>query len=219
MRAGERAHRVLHEDIVEWRLPPGTVLSEVEQAARIGVSRTPVREAFSRLLSEGLVEPQPGRGLAVSPVSAESVRAMFELRMALDTQAAGLAAQRGDAAPFTELARRLEATAEDLDQDDDADRHAYYALADRLDAALDAAVANSYLVQAQRSLRVHLSRVRRLSKGDERRLRDAAAEHARIARAVAAGDPELARACTRVHLSNSMAAILAAISTTREEHP
>ncbi|WP_129657448.1 GntR family transcriptional regulator [Rothia halotolerans] len=218
MRAGERAHRLLHEDIVEWRLAPGTVLSEVEQAARLGVSRTPVREAFSRLLSEGLVEPQPGRGLAVSPVSAESVRAMFELRMALDAQAAGLAAQRGDAGLFAELARRLEAMAEDPGQDDD-DRHAYYALADRLDAALDAAVASSYLVQAQRSLRVHLSRVRRLSKGDERRLRGAAAEHAQIARAVAAGDPELARACTRVHLSNSMAAILAAISTTREEHP
>ncbi|MCP3425291.1 GntR family transcriptional regulator [Rothia sp. AR01] len=219
MRASERAHRILHGDIVEWRLAPGTVLGEVEQATRLGVSRTPVREAFSRLLSEGLVEAKPGRGVVVSPVSAESVRAMFELRAALDAQAADLAARRGDPALFTDLARRLEAAAEDPDRAEDADRRAYYALVDRLDAALDAAVDSAYLVQAQRSLRVHLGRVRKLSKGDERRLRAAAAEHAQIARAVAHGDPELARACTRVHLSNSLAAILAAITTLQEETP
>ena len=57
MRASERAYAALREDIVEWRLPPGTLLAEVEQAERLGVSRTPLREALGRLTAEGLTAP------------------------------------------------------------------------------------------------------------------------------------------------------------------
>ncbi|WP_421015616.1 GntR family transcriptional regulator, partial [Glutamicibacter creatinolyticus] len=46
MRASEKAYEILRRDIIEWRMSPGTVLAEVEQSARLGVSRTPVREAL-----------------------------------------------------------------------------------------------------------------------------------------------------------------------------
>jgi hypothetical protein len=46
VRASERSYEALRNDIVEWKLGPGTVLGEVEQAARLGVSRTPLREAL-----------------------------------------------------------------------------------------------------------------------------------------------------------------------------
>ena len=49
MRASDRAYAALRDDIIEWRLLPGTVLAEVEQSARLGISRTPLREALSRL--------------------------------------------------------------------------------------------------------------------------------------------------------------------------
>ena len=49
MRASERAYEVLRGEILEWDLPPGAVLGEVELAERLGISRTPVREALSRL--------------------------------------------------------------------------------------------------------------------------------------------------------------------------
>ena len=202
MRAGERAYRELRSDIVSWRLLPGQVLGEVDLSERLGISRTPVREALSRLTADGLAEPHTGRGVVVSAISAQDVRALYELRDTLDCRAAELAAQRGDAQTFRALADELSHAAETLA--DDADHAAYYALVDRMDAEIDAAAQNPYLQQALANVRLHLARVRRLSTSNPRRLAVAAAEHEAIARAVAAGDPALAVATTRVHLKNAL---------------
>src|SRR5690606_7308296 len=102
-RASDRAYRALRDDIIDWALPPGTVLGEVEQADRIGVSRTPLREALSRLVADGLVAPQAGRGLVVTDVSVDNIRELFEVRRALEEQAARLAARRADASTFAAL--------------------------------------------------------------------------------------------------------------------
>ena len=136
MRASERAYQTLRTDIIEWHLEPGTTVNEVEQAQRLGVSRTPIREAFSRLMSEGLVEPGPGRGVVVTPVSVTNVKAMFELRIALETQAAALAALKGRSETFGQLAARLDEAATFLD-DDDADRSSYYLLVEEMDTEID----------------------------------------------------------------------------------
>ncbi len=79
----------------------------------------------------------------------------------------------------------------------------------RLDEAIDAAISNSYLAQAMRSLRVHLVRVRRLAADDAARLTAAAAEHAAIAEAIAAGNPRLAEAATTLHLHRSLSHVKA----------
>ncbi|MBN9605539.1 MAG: GntR family transcriptional regulator [Actinomycetales bacterium] len=206
-RAGERAYRELRDAIVDGELAPGTPLGEVEQAARLGVSRTPLREALARLESEGLVHPA-GRGVIVSAVSLGRIRELFELREALEIQAARLAAERGDRAVFATLAARFGDVDELLDHDDP-HRHGYYALVDELDRALDAAVGNEYLVAALATLRIHLVRVRRLAKHDPERLQEAAREHRVIVEALAAGDGELAAAATRVHLGRALASLLA----------
>lgn len=207
MRASERAYQALRADILGWRLSPGEALSEVELAERLGVSRTPVREAISRLRGDGLATARPGRGVVVSEVSAQTVREMFEVRVALDCQAAALAAGRGSRAAFEDLARRLEEEARKLAEQDE-DRASYYELVARMDEEIDEAAGNAYLLQAQQQLRTHLARVRRLSQGNVRRLREAAAEHAGIARAIARGDVDLAQATTRVHLAHALEAVL-----------
>ncbi|SEQ70131.1 GntR family transcriptional regulator [Arthrobacter sp. OV608] len=202
MRASDRAYNALREDIIEWRLRPGTVLAEVEQSERLGVSRTPVREALARLTAEGLTAPG-GRGVVVTDISLDSIDELFELRETLEVRAAALAAQRGEPGVFAELhAQLLRAPA--LLSDDDPARHEYYALVSRLDDAIDTAISNSYLANAMRSLRVHLVRVRRLAADDSTRLQAAAAEHAAIAEAIAAGNPRLAEAATTVHLHRSL---------------
>jgi DNA-binding GntR family transcriptional regulator len=203
VRASDRAYKTLHEDIVEWRLLPGTVLAEVEQSERLGVSRTPLREALGRLSAEGLTQSAGGRGVVVTDISLENVDELFELREILECRAAALAAQRGDASVFTKL-HALLLSAPDLINDNDPRRHEYYALVGRLDEAIDVAVSNSYLAQAMRSLRVHLVRVRRLASDDATRLAAAAAEHAAIAEAIAAGNPRLAEAATTLHLHRSL---------------
>lgn len=203
MRASERAYKTLREEIVEWRLLPGTVLAEVEQSERLGVSRTPLREALGRLSAEGLTQTARGRGVVVTDISLEDIDELFELREALESKAAALAAVRGDEATFRRLQDEL-LEAPGLISGADPARHDYYRLVGRLDEAIDAAISNSYLAQAMRSLRVHLVRVRRLAADDATRLTAAAAEHAAIAEAIAAGNPRLAEAATTLHLHRSL---------------
>jgi DNA-binding GntR family transcriptional regulator len=208
MRASDRAYAALREDIVEWRLAPGTVLGEVEQAERLGVSRTPLREALSRLTAEGLTTPAGGRGVVVTDISLDDIDEMFELRETLDGKAASLAAERGERALFAQLHGEL-LRAPELITGSDPARHEYYALVGRLDDAIDAAISNSYLAQAMRSLRVHLVRVRRLAADDALRLHAAALEHAAIAEAIAAGNAKLAEAATTLHLHRSLSHVKA----------
>ena len=80
MRASDRAYATLREDIVEWRLRPGAVLAEVEQSERLGVSRTPLREALGRLTAEGLTTAAGGRGVVVTDISLDSIDELFEQR-------------------------------------------------------------------------------------------------------------------------------------------
>jgi DNA-binding GntR family transcriptional regulator len=203
MRASDKAYAALREDILEWRLAPGTVLGEVELSERLGVSRTPVREALGRLTAEGLTTAAGGRGVVVTAISLEDIDELFELRETLEARAAALAAERGEPSVFEQLhTELLEAPA--LLEGDDPARHDYYALVARLDDAIDAAISNSYLAQAIRSLRVHLVRVRRLAADDAARLDAAAAEHAAIAEAIAGGNAKLAEAATILHLHRSL---------------
>lgn len=208
MRASESAYRTLREDIVEWRLLPGTVLAEVEQSQRLGVSRTPVREALGRLCAEGLTQTARGRGVVVTDISLDDVAELFELREILECKAAALAAQRGEPSVFGKLHVELRDAPTLLTAADPA-RHDYYTLVGQLDEAIDSAISNSYLAQAMRSLRIHLVRVRRLAADDIGRLTAAAAEHAAIAEAIAAGNPRLAEAATTVHLHRSLSHVKA----------
>jgi DNA-binding GntR family transcriptional regulator len=214
MRASERAYSTLREDIVEWRLLPGTVLAEVEQSERLGISRTPLREALGRLSAEGLTQVAKGRGVVVTDISFDDIDELFELRETLECRAAALAAERGVPSVFISLLAEFR-EAPILLQGEDPARHDYYALVGKLDDAIDQAVSNSYLIQAIRSLRVHLVRIRRLAADDAARLNAAAAEHAAIAEAIADRNPRLAEAATTVHLHRS----LSHIKATHPEEP
>lgn len=203
-RASDRAYRTLLEEIQSGALPAGAVLGEVEQAARLGVSRTPLREAIRRLAADGLVAQQSPRVTVVTDVDAGDIRELFELRRALEESAARLAAKRGDAEEFAALTTefaRVEIGAA-------SDRDAYYALIARFDKAIDRAVDNSYLTSALRTVRTHLVRVRRMARDKPARLAESVAEHRLIASALAARDGDLAAHATHVHLHNALTNIL-----------
>lgn len=202
MKASDRAYDSLRRDIVEWRLAPGAPLGEVDLGERLGISRTPVREAVAKLLADGLAEHRSGR-IVVSEVSTDAVDHLFDLRQALEVTAARLAATAASSRnAFAALAARFEHAAQGLPAPAE-----YYALATQLDELLDEAANNAYLAQALRTLRVHLARVRRLSQDHPDRLLNSAREHAQIAAAIAAGDAELAAAATVMHLHHSKAHI------------
>ncbi|YAL82209.1 GntR family transcriptional regulator [Dermacoccaceae bacterium W4C1] len=212
MRASDRAYDQLLADIQSGALAPGTVLAEVEQARRLGVSRTPLREALSRLAADGLLAQQSPRVTVVTQVSPENIRALFEARRALEETVVALASDRGDPQVFSDLAARFSATSLSGEQG----RDDYYALISEFDAALDAAVDNPYLTSALRTVRTHLVRVRKLARDNPARLAESVTEHRTIAQAVADGDAELASHATHVHLHHALSNILSSLEQSDE---
>lgn len=204
--AGVRAYEALLAEIQDGTLRPGTVLGEVEQAARLGVSRTPLREALRRLAADGLVEQASPRVTVVTGIDASDIRALFAVRRALEETAARLAAQTTERSVFAALAAEFATV--DAGAGPTADADAYYALIARFDAELDVAVANDYLTSALRTVRTHLVRVRRLARDKPERLAASVSEHHLIASAIARGDAELAAHATHVHLHNALTSIL-----------
>lgn len=96
-RPGPLRHHVeeaLRELIIARTLAPGQHLVESELADRLNVSRGPVREALQALQTQGWVELRPGRGAFVHQPSADEVDQVFAVRAALESEAAGLAAER-----------------------------------------------------------------------------------------------------------------------------
>jgi DNA-binding GntR family transcriptional regulator len=95
----------LREAIVGNLLAPGERLTEVSLASRLGVSRTPIREAFSQLEREGLVTVLPRVGVFVREVTARDVEETYTVRAALEALAVELATQRRTAVGTAQLDR------------------------------------------------------------------------------------------------------------------
>jgi GntR family transcriptional regulator, rspAB operon transcriptional repressor len=95
--AGDLAYERLKRMIVTVEIPPGTALSEPALVARLGIGRTPVREALRQLASERLVVIFPRRGIVVAQLGLQEVQQLFEARLIVEGENARLAAERADA--------------------------------------------------------------------------------------------------------------------------
>lgn len=84
---GERAYRMLRQLVRDGQHAPGSVLSENVLAAELGMSRTPIREAISRLCHERLLVRLPSRGVLVNTLSAADVHELYAVREALEAMA------------------------------------------------------------------------------------------------------------------------------------
>jgi len=86
--------KTLRQGILTGELKPGERLMEIHLADRLGVSRTPIREAIRKLELEGLVTMIPRRGAEVAQISAKNLKDVLEVRQALDTLGVELACER-----------------------------------------------------------------------------------------------------------------------------
>jgi DNA-binding GntR family transcriptional regulator len=103
----ERIAAQLRSGIVSGRLAAGQPLREVEVARQLGVSRGPVREAFQRLIQEGLLEAHPARGVFVPQLLAGDIADLYLARGAVETAAARLLATSGSAEALADLEAAL----------------------------------------------------------------------------------------------------------------
>ncbi len=90
----EKVYDQLKREIYDGAFPADRAVLEAELAGRLGVSRTPVREALRILASEGLVEPATGGGVCALPIGTRDIRDAVEVRLAVEPVAARLAAER-----------------------------------------------------------------------------------------------------------------------------
>lgn len=105
---------LLREAIVSGRLPPGRRLRQEEVARQLGLSWTPVREAFRQLEVEGWLVIEQHRGAIVTPLSLEDFEDIYLLRIAVEPLAARLSAERLDEQTLAAL-ERLQAEMQRLD--------------------------------------------------------------------------------------------------------
>ena len=190
----DEAYLRIRDLIVSLELPPGSIVNERELMERLGLGRTPVREALRALAQEGLVEVYPRRGIFVSSVDVGDLASLSEVRAVLESHAARLAAERAtqeerDEAGvlIDELDRTLSAR-ELIELDQRIHRHVYRCAHNPfLEKTL-----NEYYVLTLRIWFLALDRVARLD--------DAVREHRELMTAIRDGDGERAEDSMRRHV-------------------
>ncbi len=100
----ERVYRILRDWLITAKLPPGEFLSEVDLAERCGTSRTPVREACTRLMQDHWLTRIRRKGFMVTPISVRDIVDMYDYRKLLECFAAEKLAQTGSHDQISELA-------------------------------------------------------------------------------------------------------------------
>jgi DNA-binding GntR family transcriptional regulator len=193
--ATERAYDYVKARLLDGRFPGGTLLSENDLAHRLGVSRTPVRQALVQLEAEELVELYPKRGALVVPISPSEAEDVLEARMLIEQHCARRAAAAGP-----DLVARLRATIADQEGD-----VAGFAWADRaFHTAIVEAAGNHILDRQYDALRDRHQRIAAAAvASDPTRIARFIAEHKEILGAIERGDGEAAAALMGDHLRSA----------------
>ncbi len=206
----EAAAERLRTLIIEGELAPGARLNERELSERLGVSRTPLREAFRMLASDGLLVQLPNRGAQVVALSADDVRHAFEVMASLEGLSGELAAQRVTDAEVAEL-RALQAEMEAAHAQRDLPN--YYRINRAIHDRINAIAANPILTQTFRTLNTRLHALRFRSNLVPAKWDHAVAEHRDMIDALAAHDGVRLRDILVRHLKTKLQAVLETMDT------
>ena len=173
------------------------MINERELVERLGIGRTPVREALRRLAQEGLVEVYPRRGMFVTDVDVRNLALVSEVRAALEPEAARLAAERATDAERAELQELLD----ELDAGG-ADDQALMALDERIHRAVYRCARNDLLEATLEQYYVLALRIWTIALDRQHELKDAVQEHRALLEAIHDGDGERAAATMRAHVED-----------------
>jgi DNA-binding GntR family transcriptional regulator len=196
----------LRQEIVTAQLPPGYVLREAELAARFGVSKTPLREAFVRLEKDGFVQIAPYRSAVVAGYSRQDLQEIYEVRELLEGHCAREASAHISAEDLAALTRVVKDSAAAFSA---GDTDALTALIDEFDVLLYQQSKNSRITAMLDNIRDHVTRIGRLTVAIPGRLGNSVQEHQAIYDAIAAHDGERAEILLRQHIRSVMADQLA----------
>ena len=192
----ERAYTQLRDLIVSLELRPGAVLGERDLIERLGVGRTPVREALLRLAQERLVEVYPRRGMFVAAVEIRDLAAISEVRVELEGYAARVAAERAtkeERRALDELDSMLVATQYE-------DPRELMAIDRRVHRQIYQSAHNPYLARTLDEYYVLSLRIWNLAVDQSRELQDAVFGHKNVIEAIDLRKPKAAERLMREHV-------------------
>lgn len=194
-RADQLRH-LLEEEILTGKLTPGERLEEIALAERMGVSRTPIREALLQLAASGLVESRPRRGAVVAEIGPKRLIEMFDVMAELEAMCARLAARR---AMVDEIA--LIRAAHEGCRNVGSGSDAYFYENESFHDAIRQASHNGFLLEQAQALHKRLRPYRRHQLKARNRVENSFAEHGAILEAIEQGEDELASERMRAHIS------------------
>ena len=195
----EECVRQLREMIADGTLAAGQQLRQDELAARLGISRTPIREAIARLQAEGLAVVEPNRGATVFNPSPDELKQIYEIRMLLEPYAAKIAVKM----VTKEVLAKLRALYEEMQ---DSPPWIFYKLNREFHLTLYETAQHNELYELIKALRYRSDPYIRIligGGGGEAAQRG----HDALINAVAAGDEEAAQTITYDHLAQTLATV------------
>jgi DNA-binding GntR family transcriptional regulator len=206
----ESVYEQLKNAIFSGAFAKGERLVERDIAAKLKVSRTPVREALRRLEAEGIIEGQSRQGLIVRERSADEIREIYLIREALESLAAECAARNATAADIRRL-RRLAAVMDKVNLEQSAAPEEVFEAHRKFSEGCNLASHMPSLIHMIGSLREQISRFRSVSLRSKKRRIEAMEEHHKILEALAQRDQKLAAELTRQHVRRALEAYLYSI--------
>ena len=200
----ELVYTRLKDEIHDFKLVPGDRFSEVELGTRLGVSRTPVREALFRLRNEGFLDVESKTGWFVRPIDFGRLEQLYDLRVILELASIARLCASSDSPPELEALKALwlVPAAERL-----ADPRAVGTLDEQFHATLVRAAGNAEIARVHWDVTERIRIIRRLdfTRGD--RIEATYNEHAKILRAVIQRKPDQAQLLLRAHIDQSKAEV------------
>ena len=195
----EQAYAAIKQKIITLEFGPGTYLNVAAISQQIGVGRTPVHQAVSRLAHEGMIEVMPRKGMIVKPVSFQDVVQIIEARVVNESYSVRLAARNAGQEDIATLERTL-ADAGRAAEAGDTER---MMLADRdFHCAISAIAGNTVLADILRNLHERSLRFWFISLHQSAHQREVAREHADILSAIKDRDPNRAEQAMRDHIES-----------------
>lgn len=215
VRAGDQIYKALRNAILEMQLSPGCPVSESEVGAKLGASRTPVREAFLRLREEGLIHTLPSRGSFVSTLSRERILESQFLREAIELAIVRkVAGKPMDAADREELENNLRAQEVAAVSED---HPCFHELDDQFHALIANATGFARTARVLGREKVQLDRLRHLSLTQDGHLQALLAEHQSIYVSLAENNVDAAVSHMRDHC-RSVLGVLEDLSRQHREY-
>lgn len=199
---GEYAYSRLREDIRTGILGPSARLRETELASRLGVSRTPIREALKRLQTDGLIVFSP-HGLVVAKLSPREVMEVYAMREVLEGAAARFAAERASRLEIESL-KQIQAQQNSITNAAEAEQQNR-----RFHLAIQQAAHNKFLLDSMKAIQDAMSLLGTTTYAATGRVGIGWKEHAEIVDAIEKHDPDAAEAAAREHIRNASRAMLA----------